>query len=102
MTDALPDVRTFRLSAEIVAPLRRGLPHVAVHTINAVTAEVPAYADAFAGDRGLPIEQAVRAALDTFLDLLSRAAGADPGAPLAPALDAAYALGRGEARSGRS
>ena len=102
MKEALPDVRAFRLSPDVVAPLRHGLPEVAVQTIEAITAEVPAYAMAFAGELGAKLEKAVRAALGTFLNLLSRAEGADPGAPLAPALEAAYALGRGEARSGRS
>ena len=102
MTQPLPDVRSFRLVPEIVGPLRKGLPEVAVLTIDAITAEVPAYAEAFAGPLGAKIERAVRTALGTFLDLVSRAAGSDPGSPLAPALEAAYALGRGEARSGRT
>ena len=102
MNKPLPDVRSFRMSPEVVAPLRHGLPEVAVQTIEAITAEVPAYTVAFAGDLGVKLEKAVRAALGTFLELLSRAEGADPGSPLAPALEAAYALGRGEARSGRS
>jgi hypothetical protein len=102
VTDQLPDVRSFRISSELVSPLRRGLPHVAVQTIDAITAEVPAYTEAFAGELGAKIEKAVRAALGAFLDLVSRAAGPDPGSPLGPALEAAYALGRGEARNGRS
>ncbi|WP_245674267.1 MULTISPECIES: helix-turn-helix domain-containing protein [Actinoplanes] len=69
--------------------------------IAAITEEVPAYAEAFAGELGPKIERAVRAALATFLNLVSRP-GADPGSPLSSALEAAYALGRGEARSGRS
>jgi PucR-like helix-turn-helix protein len=102
VTVPLPDVRSFRLVPEIVGPLRKGLPEVAVLTIDAITAEVPAYAEAFAGPLGAKIERAVRTALGTFLDLVSRAAGSGPGTPLAPALEAAYALGRGEARSGRT
>lgn len=97
-----PGVRAFRLSAREVAPLRQALPEVAGHTVAAITAEVPAYAGAFTGELGAKIERAVQAALGTFLNLVSRSAGADSGAPLSPALDAAYALGRGEARSGRS
>jgi hypothetical protein len=97
-----PDIRSFRLPAAVVRPLREGLPEVAVHTIGAITAEVPAYAEAFAGELGAKIEKAVRAALGTFLQLISRPAESDPGTPLAPALEAAYALGRGEARAGRS
>ncbi len=102
MTEPLSDVRSFRLSPAVVAPLQRGLPDVAIQTINAITAEVPAYTEAFAGDLGPKIKQAVRVSLGTFLDLVSRAAGPDPGSPLTPALEGAYALGRGEARNGRS
>lgn len=102
MDETLPDVRDFRLSADLVAPLRKGLPDVAVQTITAITAEVPAYEKAFAGVMGATIEKAVQAALNTFLNLVSRAPGSDARSPLAPALQAAYALGRGEARSGRS
>ncbi|OJF11874.1 PucR family transcriptional regulator [Couchioplanes caeruleus] len=102
MDETLPDVRDFRLAEDIVVPLRERLPEVAVQTIGAITATVPAYAEAFAGELGAKIEKAVRAALGTFLNLVSRGAGPDPGSPLAPAIEAAYALGRGEARSGRS
>jgi hypothetical protein len=93
---------SFRLSPDVVAPLRERLPHVATRTIDAITAEVPAYAEAFTGDLGAKIERAVRTALGTFLALMSREDGPDPQSPLAPALEAAYALGRGEARNGRS
>jgi hypothetical protein len=96
------DVQAFHLSAEAAAPLRRALPEVATLTVEAITSIVPAYAEAFAGELGHKIEKAVRAALGTFLNLVSRAAGSGPDSPLAPALEAAYALGRGEARSGRS
>jgi hypothetical protein len=102
LTEALPDVRSFRLSPEVVAPLRERLAHVATQTIEAIMAEVPAYAEAFAGDLGAKIEQAVRTALGTFLKLVSREYGPEPQSPLSPALEAAYALGRGEARNGRS
>jgi hypothetical protein len=97
----LRDVRSYRLPPEIVNPLRQGLPEVSVQTIAAITMEVPAYAEAFTGELGHKIEKAVRAALGTFLNLVSRSSS-DPGTPLASALEAAYALGRGEARSGRS
>ncbi|GAA2588679.1 helix-turn-helix domain-containing protein [Winogradskya consettensis] len=102
MSEPLPDVRSYRLSPEVVAPLRERLSDVALQTIDAITAEVPAYTEAFTGLLGSKIERAVKAALGTFLNLVSRAYGPDPQSPLAPALEAAYALGRGEARSGRS
>ncbi|MDT5031545.1 MAG: hypothetical protein QOC94_1716, partial [Actinoplanes sp.] len=96
------NAQEFRLSAEAVAPLRKALPAVATQTVEAITEGVPAYAKAFAGELGPRIETAVRAALGTFLNLASRSADAPADSPLAPALKAAYALGRGEARSGRS
>ncbi len=102
MTEPRTGIRHFRLDPALAAPLRRGLHEVAVQTIEAITAEVPAYTEAFAGELGAKIEKAVRAALGTFLELVSRAPGPDTGSPLTPALEAAYALGRGEARSGRS
>jgi hypothetical protein len=102
VTEPLPDVKSFRLSPEVVAPLRQRLSHVATQTIDAIMAEVPAYAEAFAGALGAKIERAVQVALGTFLGLVSRADGPDLQSPLAPALEEAYALGRGEARSGRS
>src|SRR4051812_28394697 len=90
------------MSPEVVAPLRERLSHVSLQTIDAIMTEVPAYAEAFAGDLGTKIERAVRTALGTFLSLVARGDGPDPQSPLAPALEAAYALGRGEARNGRS
>ncbi|WP_433303685.1 PucR family transcriptional regulator [Actinoplanes sp. CA-030573] len=102
MTEPLPDILSFRLSPQVVAPLQDRLPHVATQTIDAIMTEVPAYAEAFAGDLGAKIERAVRAALGTFLGLVSRDDGPEQQSPLAPALEAAYALGRGEARSGRT
>ncbi|MEU8239942.1 helix-turn-helix domain-containing protein [Actinoplanes missouriensis] len=101
MKEPLRDVRSYRLPEEVVVPLLNGLPEVAVQTIAAITMEVPAYAEAFAGELGHKIERAVQAALGTFFKLVSRPGG-DPGTPLQAALDGAYALGRGEARSGRS
>lgn len=88
------------LDPRVVALLRSRLPEVAEHTIAAVTAEVPAYAGAFGGPMGRTIEQAVQMALAGFFRLTSE--GADAGTPLSSAIDGAYQLGQGEARSGRS
>jgi PucR C-terminal helix-turn-helix domain len=99
--EPLRDVRSYQLPDDLVHPLRQGLAEVSVQTIAAITEEVPAYAEAFAGVLGHKIERAVQAALGTFLSLVARSSG-DPGTPLASALEGAYALGRGEARSGRS
>jgi hypothetical protein len=90
------------LGPEVARALRDSLPTVAEHTVAAVIVEVPAYADAFSGDLGLNISGAVEMALLGFLKLASRPGHSDPGTPLGPALDTAYALGRGEARSGRA
>ncbi len=90
------------LDASLVEILRGQLPDVATHTIAAVMEEVPSYAGPFGGPMGATIEQAVQMALAGFLRVASRGGDGDPGTPLSPALDGAYALGRGEARSGRS
>ncbi|MDP9792303.1 hypothetical protein J2S43_000815 [Catenuloplanes nepalensis] len=97
-------VPVFRLPASVIVQLRHVLPEVAGRAVTAITAEVPAYAEAFAGEMGAKIEGAVRAALAMFLNLIARADNAEGarGAPMEPALEGAYALGRGEAKYGRS
>ena len=86
----------------VVQMLRERLPEVATQTVAAVVAEVPGYAGALRGSMGEHIEAAVQMALAGFLKLASRSRDSDPSTPLGPTLDGAYALGRGEARSGRS
>src|SRR4051812_21638561 len=78
------------------------LPAVAEHTVATIVVEVPSYADAFAGEMGRAISNAVELALGGFLDLATATGGVDPSRPIGPALEGAYKLGRGEARSGRS
>jgi hypothetical protein len=90
------------LDPAVVALLRVHLPAVAQRTVAAVTAEVPEYAGALTGDMGTNIELAVQTALGAFLRLAEQSKDSDPSTPLQPALAGAYALGRGEARSGRS
>jgi hypothetical protein len=100
--------RTARGAAELdldddaVETLRQALPTVAAHTVDAVIAEVPGYTGALTGAMAENIQNAVQLALGGFLSLAARPRGTDPGTPLAPALEGAYALGRGEAHSGRS
>ncbi|MGI8645841.1 MAG: PucR family transcriptional regulator, partial [Nocardioides sp.] len=94
--------RAFALDQGLVDLLRAKLPEGAEHTIAAGMDEVPSYAGAFGGPMGATIEQAVQMALAGFLRPASRGRSADPGTPLSPALEGAYGLGRGEARSGRS
>ncbi|HWS31107.1 MAG TPA: helix-turn-helix domain-containing protein [Actinoplanes sp.] len=101
MKPPLRDIGSYRLPVEVVDPLRLGLSAVSTQTIAAIIKEVPAYAEPFAGELGLKIARAVRAALGAFLNLVSRP-GADPGTPMSAAVEAAYKLGRGEARNGRS
>jgi hypothetical protein len=82
--------------------MRLELPAVAEQTVAAIVVEVPSYADAFGGGMGRTIENAVQLALGGFLELASSGGDGDASTPIQPALDGAYALGRGEARSGRS
>ena len=88
--------------AAVVAAMQAELPAVAQQTVATIVVEVPSYADAFAGDMGRAISNAVELALGGFLDLATAPGGVDPSLPIGPALEGAYALGRGEARSGRS
>lgn len=90
---------TLSLDPEVIEGLRVQLPTVAERTVAAVTAEVPDYADAFSGDMGATIQGAVQMALAGFLRLASESGDSSP---LGPVRDGAYALGRGEARSGRT
>jgi|694.fasta_scaffold08698_13 hypothetical protein len=90
------------LDPAVVDSLERILPRMAERTVAAITAEVPAYTDAFSGRMGQNIENAVQTSLGAFLRLATRAEDSDPGPPLSPARDGAYDLGRGEARNGRS
>ncbi len=97
-----PGAGGLALDPEVIALLRLHLPAVAQRTVAAVTAEVPEYAGALTGEMGTTIELAVQTALGAFLKLAEQSKDSDPSTPLQPALAGAYALGRGEARSGRS
>ena len=90
------------LDPEVVATLGTHLQRVAERTVEAITAEVPGYAGALTGEMRDNIELAVQMALGAFLRLAEQAQDADPSTPLQPAIEGAYALGRGEARSGRA
>jgi PucR C-terminal helix-turn-helix domain len=91
-----------RIDDAVLRVLRERLPDVATHTVEAVTREVPGYTGALSGSMGANIEAAVQMALAGFLRLAGGSRGSDPSTPLGPTLEGAYALGRGEARSGRS
>jgi hypothetical protein len=91
-----------RLPADIAGQMRQDMAGVAEQVIAAVISQVPSYRDPFRGQMGRNIETAVKVALDGFLDLASRREGIDAGEQIETVMEAAYALGRGEARSGRS
>lgn len=90
------------IPAAAAEAMRAQLPEVAEATVAAIVVEVPSYAGAFSGEMGRTIENAVQLALGGFLVLASAGGAEDASTPIQPALDGAYALGRGEARSGRS
>lgn len=90
------------LPGEAFAEMRDQLPQVADDVVRAIIAEVPSYRDALSGPMGENIRNAVQLALGGFLALASGRRGVDPGTPTAPAVEGAYQLGRGEARSGRT
>lgn len=91
-----------KLPPEAVAEMRSRLPAVAEATVTAILEEVPSYEGALTGSMGENIRNAVQLALGGFLSLASGRRGADPRTPTAPAVEGAYQLGRGEARSGRT
>jgi len=95
-----PSTGRYRLDHDLVELLRGTLPDVAQHTIAAVREEVPAYGENLGDQLAATIEQAVQMALGGFLRVAARTT--DPGTPLTPTVEGAYALGRGEARAGRS
>ena len=91
------------LPPNVVEELRAGLPAAAARTVEAVTEQVPEYSRAvIAPDTARTIEASVELALGTFLRLATDEGVGDSAARLAPALEGAYALGRGEARAGRT
>src|SRR5690349_423042 len=91
-----PDIT---LSPEIAARLREILPRVGEDVVAAIIAEVPSYQDALSGPMGATIRTAVGVALGGFLSVASgQGAESVPATP--EALEGAYELGRGEARSG--
>jgi hypothetical protein len=98
----MADQPVLRLSAATVSDLRDILPAVAGRAVDAITDDVPSYSDALSGPMGETIRNAVELALGGFISLAARSDGGVAQTPTAPAVDGAYQLGRGEARSGRS
>jgi hypothetical protein len=93
---------TLWLGQDTVTELQRILPDVAERTVAAITDDVPSYSDALTGAMGETIRMAVETALGGFVQLAARSQGERAGQPTAVAVDGAYQLGRGEARSGRT
>lgn len=84
------------LDETTVTALRAALKTTADEVVQAIIDEVPPYANALSGRMGATMRRAVRTALGHYLDLASgNVTGGDGG-------DAAYELGRGEVRDGRS
>ena len=91
------------LTPEVVTSIRAVLPQVGEDVVAAIIAEVPPYQDALSGHMGERIRNAVGVALGGFLSLASGAGvPSDVSAATPPAVQDAYDLGRGEARSGRT
>ena len=93
---------TVGLSAGAFERLRGVVPRVADEAVTTIMREVPSYAGPFSDAMGQRIRVAVQMALMNLLELARVGSGTDPAKPIAPSTAAAYELGRGEARSGRS
>ncbi|WP_062651598.1 PucR family transcriptional regulator [Streptomyces maremycinicus] len=96
MSHATRRASELALDETTVTAIRAALKTTADEVVQAIIDEVPPYANALSGHMGATIRRAVRTALGHYLDLASgNATGGDAG-------DAAYELGRGEVRDGRS
>ena len=99
---AVREVAAPQLDHAVLRRLRERLPAIARTTMDAVVDEVPDYRGAFGGAAGDTIEKAVQMAIAGFLKLAGAGRDVDPSTPMGPTREGAYALGRGEARGGRS
>lgn len=91
---------SFRLKPAAAAQLKALIATTAEEVIAEIIREVPAYSEPFRGQMGRNIERAVDLALNGFVDSVTEDAPTD--VPVDDVLAAAWELGRGEARSGRS
>lgn len=89
------------LSEDAAAAMRSILPGVAARTVAGIVESVPSYSEDLTGRMGETIVAAVQTALGGFVHLAVQG-GDRAQAPTAAAVDGAYQLGRGEARSGRT
>ncbi|MCX4776064.1 PucR family transcriptional regulator [Streptomyces sp. NBC_01264] len=99
MSHAIRRASELALDETTVTVLRAALKTTADEVVQAIIDEVPPYANALSGRMGATIRRAVRTALGHYLDLAS---GYATGGVAGDAGDAAYELGRGEVRDGRS
>jgi hypothetical protein len=96
MSHATQRATELALDEKTVTALRSVLRTTADEVVQAIIDEVPSYKNALSGRMGGTIRRAVRTALGHYLDLAGgTATGGD-------ASEAAYELGRGEVRDGRS
>ena len=95
-------IETSAIPPGVAGAIRAELTSIAAATVEEIIVDVPSYAEEFTGHMGQVIGNAVELALAGFLELATASSGADPSTPIRPALEGAYELGRGEARSGRS
>ncbi|MFT4264394.1 MAG: helix-turn-helix domain-containing protein [Nocardioides sp.] len=91
------------LTPPIVERLEAILPKVGEDVVNAVIAEVPSYQDAWAdGKMAGVIQTAVEVALSGFLAVAAGGGLEEIASATPEAMQGAFELGRGEARSGRT
>jgi len=96
------DVADLQLPRPVAGAMRRELGTVAERVVGTIVQEVPSYSEPFRGRMGRNIEAAVSMALGGFIDLASQRSGPTAQARVSSVFEAAYELGRGEARAGRS
>ena len=89
------------LDAGTMRLLGAAVTAIADEAVESIIAEVPGYT-ALSARMGHVIRGAVQLALGNFLTMARSADGSDPSVPIAQSTAAAYDLGRGEARGGRS
>jgi hypothetical protein len=90
------------LDTSVQERLAQAVTAAADEAVETIMVEVPGYAGALTGRLGQNIRGAVQLALTNFLTMATRDGGSDPAVPIAQSTAAAYDLGRGEARGGRS
>lgn len=97
------DAESWRLDESTYERMRSVLSDVADETVTTIIEQIPSYRGPFTGHRGQRIREAVQLALDMFLRIgLSDERGDLDAGAMARVTAAAYDLGRGEARSGRT